>query len=69
MVFIFLPKITIGFSGSLGMNQTLLRACGSLKTGGARYPSLLPLGTRKGLQDLLSASVGLEKRVLGARVH
>ena len=46
VAFIFLPKITIGFSDSLGTNQTLLRACGSLKTGRALYPSLLPLGTR-----------------------
>lgn len=43
----FCPKITIGFDGALGMNRTtLMRACGSLRTGRACSPSLFPQGTR-----------------------
>lgn len=42
MAIIFLPKITIGFSGSLDMNQILERAREQLEDRKARYPSLLP---------------------------
>lgn len=47
VAFSFLPKITIGFNGSLGVNQAaLMRARGSLRTGRTCYPSLLPQCTR-----------------------
>lgn len=66
MAFIFLPKITIGFSGSLDMNQILERAREQLEDRKGTLPtsaSLMHQG--KGLWDLASSSVCLGGPELG----